>query len=108
MKQDLVEYISEITHLKDEVFDEIVMNKYKKFQNFFELTRSYSDDIVKMNYNDCEKNTLDITITMSKNANDNLKEEILNKLRELGYEITTSVSKRKLNIVMVYNEKTIF
>ena len=104
MKADLVEYICALSDNQDEVFEDILIKKYKKFVNFFELVRDYGDDIVRLKYNLSDENTLDVTITMRTNVKHDIKEEMKSELESMGYNISTKIAKRKLSITIIYDE----
>lgn len=106
MKEDLIEYICALSDNKPEVLEQIIDNKYRKFMKFFKLVRRYSDDIVKLKYNEStDEDVLDVTITMSGNVKKDLREDIVDELETLGFIVSSSISKRKLMIIISYDEK---
>lgn len=105
MKEDLVEYICALSGNDYDLLEEIMIKKYKKFINFFELVRDYGDDIVKLKYNDThDDNILDITITMRGNIKNDIKKELRDSLMKLGYVIDSKIVKRKITVQIKYDE----
>lgn len=104
MKADMIEYIKALSDKNYELIEEIVVKKYKKFINFFELVRDYGDDITNLKYNLSDDNILDVTITMKNNIKKSIKKEMVNELEKIGYIIDVDIKKRKLNIKITYTE----
>ena len=104
MKADMIEYIKALSDKNYELIEEIVVKKYKKFINFFELVRDYGHDITNLKYNLSDDNILDVTITMKNNIKKSVKKEMVNELEKIGYIIDVDIKKRKLNIKITYTE----
>lgn len=104
MKADMIEYIKALSDKNYDLLEEIVVKKYKKFINFFELVRDYGDDIINLKYNLSDDNILDVTITMKTNVKKSIKKEMVEELEKIGYIINIEVKKRKLNVKITYNE----
>ena len=104
MKADLVEYLGMMSEHKSDNLEEIIDKKYRKFISFFELVKERSEQITNMKYNLSDEDTLDVTITMRSIIKDSINEEIKNELEEIGYNVTTSINKKKLSIILQYAE----
>jgi hypothetical protein len=104
MKADLVKYICALSENSSDVIEEIVGKKYRKFTNFFELVREYGDDIIRLQYNLSDGEILDVTITMKCNVKNDISEIMKSDLEQLGYKVASEIIKRKLHIVLVYDE----
>lgn len=104
MKEDLVEYICALSNNNYDILEEIMIKKYNKFINFFELVRDYGTEIVKLKYNLSDENTLDVTITMRGNVKKDVKCEMKEKLESMGYTVETEIIKRKLTVRITYDE----
>lgn len=104
MKPDLVEYLGMMSEHKSDNLEEIIDKKYRKFISFFELVKERSEQITNMKYNLSDEDTLDVTITMRSIIKDSINEEIKNELEEIGYNVTTSINKKKLSIILQYAE----
>ena len=104
MKPDLVEYLGMMSDHKFDNIEEIIDKKYRKFISFFELVRERSDQITDLKYNLSDEDTLDVTITMTRNVKESINEEMKQELEEAGYTVITSINKKKLSIILQYEE----
>lgn len=104
MREDMVEYLCALTDSKSESIEEIVGKKYRKFTSFFELARGWSENINKLHYNLSDPNTLNVTITMRCNVKEDIEDALRGKLEDLGYQVETEIEKKKITIVLVYEE----
>lgn len=104
MKPDLIEYICALSDNQLDVVDEILVKKYKKFINFFELVRDYGDDIAVLTYNLSDDNTLDVIITMRGKVKKDINDEMKTDLEAMGYQVISSIKKNILQITLVYDE----
>ena len=104
MREDMVEYLCALTDSKSESIEEIVGKKYRKFTSFFELAWGWSENINKLHYNLSDPNTLNVTITMKCNVKEDIEDALRGKLEELGYQVVTEIEKKKITIVLVYEE----
>lgn len=104
MKPDLIEYICALSDNQLDVVDEILVKKYKKFINFFELVRDYGDDIADLTYNLSDDNTLDVIITMRGKVKKDINDGMKTDLEAMGYQVISSIKKNILQITLVYDE----
>lgn len=105
MKADLVEYLCAMSNHDSKNIEEIIAKKYRKFISFFELIRERSEDINHLKYNLSDGDTLNVTITMRCNVKDDVNEEIRSNLEAIGYGVETSISKKKISIILTYKEE---
>ena len=113
---NLADYISATSDLKDkttvfgaltkETFEDLIGNKYRKFLNFFEIVKDYSEYIKTMEYEFTENgDTLSVKITFTKDVTLDDKKELINEMKESGYSVEKSKLKAKqMKLKITYKE----
>lgn len=101
MKASLTTFISNLSDDNFEVFEEIVLHKYKKFIKFYWLVKPYSEEITKMKYNFSSQNILDVDITFTKKIDMSIIEE---KLNESEYDVECKIEKNKMKLNITCDE----
>ena len=106
MKKSLTDYISALTGTSVETFEDLIGNKYRKFLNFFEIVKDYSEYIKTMEYEFTENgDTLSVKITFTKDVALDDKKELINEMKESGYSVEKSKLKAKqMKLKITYKE----
>ena len=108
MKASLSEYIKELSGNELFVLEEIISKKYRKFMSFFNLICEYSEDIEKMKYNFTDNNILDIELSMKTTSKRSLKEEMVEEMTSVGYQVESKITGKKIKLVITYDESEMF
>lgn len=108
MKASLSEYMKELSGNELSILEEVISKKYRKFMNFFNLIREYSEDISSLKYNFTEKNILDIDLLMKTTKKREIREELIEELEHLGYGVESKTNGKKMNLVIIYDESNLY
>lgn len=105
MKKSLIDYISSLSNSSEDILEDIISTKYRKFIKFFTLLKDYSEYIKKMEYEFADKNTLSVKIVFSKAVDMDDKKGLISSWKELGYKIDSKISGKKMKLEIYYEEK---
>ena len=104
MKASLSEYMKQLSGNELSILEEVISKKYRKFMNFFNLVREYSNFIESLKYNFTDMNSLDIELNMKNSKKCEIRKELIEELNLLGYEVESKTSGKKMNLIIIYDE----
>lgn len=105
MKKSLTEYLSVLTNADVDIFEEILSKKYRKFIKFFTLVKDYTEYISKLEYELSDSDTLCVKIVFTKSVSFDDKQEMINGWRDIGYQVDSKISGKKMRLQIRYAEK---
>lgn len=105
MKASLTDYASALAAEDPAIIEELIGKKYRKFIRFFALLRDYTDDIVKLKYELSGKDSLSVQITFTKEVSLSEKKELIDEMRENGYEVEEKKNKKKMKLSITHVEE---
>ena len=104
MKKSLIDYISSLSASSDDILEDIISKKYRKFIKFFTLLKDYTEYITKMEYELSDKDTLSAKITFKKAVKMDEKKELIESWEESGYQIDAKITGKKMKLMIHYEE----
>ena len=103
MTKSMTSYINALTEDDYDLFEDIFINKYKKFSCFYWLICDFNDYIDNLHYNQSDSDTLNIDITMSSKV-----KKLVEKINEqIDDGISVSYKGKIVNIEITKCEKVI-
>jgi hypothetical protein len=104
MKESLTDFASEVSGSDIAILEDIIEKKYLKFKKFFDLMRSYTDDIKNLEYEFSEDDVLSIEVTFKKKVTLDDKKELISNWKDAGYDVSHKIDGKKMKIDIAHNE----
>jgi hypothetical protein len=104
MKESLTDFASEVSGSDIAILEDIIDKKYLKFKKFFDLIRSYTDDIKSLEYEFSDDDVLSIEANFKKKVTLDDKKELISNWKDAGYDVSHKIDGKKMKIKIEYKE----
>lgn len=106
MKQDMTEYLNNMTSGSFDTLEKIISLQYRKFVRFYKLVKEYSSLITKLKYTFVDGSTLNIVLVMDPSADmKSIKKELESSIKKSQYEGSIKIQKKNFIISLTLQEK---
>ena len=108
MKKSMIDYINTLSGDNFQMFENIIINQYRKFVKFYKLVSSYSSDIESLEYKFEENCKLEVYLSFkTENNARNVFIKLSNLENDDNLSISITQSFNKIHVVLVMDESNL-